>query len=126
MAEKKAWRLIFAEGLLGQYITGNNVWTFRKYSPGSHEFTKGQIIEGHFKDGIMLLLEVMEDTKTKLFAKITKQECIAWGNCTHAEMMEQLRSYYSDLQEDETAALICTRLARINDRPIAGPLPEGV
>ena len=55
--EKKAWRLIFAQGLLGNYIDGSEQWSFRKYYPGSHEFKKGQIIEGHFLEGFGQVLE---------------------------------------------------------------------
>ena len=125
MAEKKAWRLIFAQGLLGNYIGSEGEWSFRKYYPGSHEFKKGQIIEGHFLDGLVLLLEVMEDTQIKPFSKITKQECKEWakGNCTHAQMMAQMAVYHPEVTGEDTAALIKTRLARINNRPIAGPLP---
>lgn len=123
---KKAWRLVFAEGLLGNYLPGEPVWTFRKYSPGSHEFTKGQIIEGHFKDGLMLRLEVLENTRIKRFRDITPEELAAWDTCSHAEMMRQLGSYYPGLTEDDTAALICARLAQVDGRPIAGFLPEGV
>lgn len=123
---KKAWRLVFTEGLLGNYISGGAVWTFRKYSPTSHEFTKGQIIEGHFKDGIMLLLEVLEDTRLKPFRDISKDEYEAWGATSLEDMMEQMRNHYTDLTLDDTAALINVRLARIGDRPVAGLLPEGV
>lgn len=123
---KKAWRLVFAEGLIGNYLSGEAVWTFRKYSPGSHEFTKGQIIEGHFKDGVMLLLEVLEDTRLKPFFDITADEYTAWGATGFANMMEQMRNHYPDLTVEDTAALINVRLARIGDRPIAGFLPEGV
>src|SRR3989338_11276371 len=110
---KKAWRLVFAEGLIGNYISGEAVWTFRRYSPTSHEFTKGQIIEGHFKDGIMLLLEVLEDTRLKPFIEITKREYTAWGAKSHADMMRQMRVHYPDLSHEDTAALINVRLARI-------------
>ncbi len=129
---KKAWRLIFAEGLLGNYLPGEPVWSFRKYSPGSHEFTIGQIIEGHFKDefmqkgGLRILLEVIETTKIKPFRDITQEECVLWGAECSDDMMEQMRDHYPDLSLDDTAALICTRIARIDDRPVAGPLPEGL
>lgn len=123
---KKAWRLVFAEGLIGNYLPGEAVWTFRKYSPGSHEFKKGQIIEGHFKDGVMLLLEVLEDTQIKPFSNITVDEYTAWGATSQADMMEQMRSHYPDLTVEDTAALINVRLARIGDQPIAGFLPEGI
>lgn len=125
MTKKKAWRLIFAKGLLDNYIEGEAVWTFRKYSPGSHEFIKGQIIEGHFLDGVMLLLEVIEDTQIKPFRNITEKEREEWGGgkTSQRRMMQQLQTYYPGLTLDDTAALIKTRLARISDRPIAGPLP---
>jgi hypothetical protein len=123
---KKAWRLIFVEGLLQAYLAGDEVWTFRKYSPGSHEFVKGQLIEGHFKDGLMLLLEVMEDTTIKPFRDITDDECQTWGDCPYEDMMERMAEYYPGVTDDDTAALIRTRLARVGDRQIAGFLPEGL
>jgi len=125
---KKAWRLIFAEGLLGNYINGEAQWTFRKYSPGSHEFKKGQIIEGHFLEGVTLLLEVLVDTQIKFFSYITADECREWGgdNCSHPEMMTQMRKYNPGVTENDMAAMIRVRLARIKDRPIAGPLPVGL
>ena len=123
---KKAWRLIFAEGLLPHYLSGETVWTFRKYSPTSHEFTKGQIIQGHFKDGVMLLLEVLDDTRLKPFRDISRAEYEAWGATSHEDMMGQMRNHYPDLTVDDTAALISARLARIGDLPIAGFLPEGI
>ncbi len=123
---KQAWRLIFAEGLLVNYLPGDPVWSIRRYSPTSHEFKKGQIIQGHFKDGVMLLLEVMEDTRLKLFRDISEEEWTAWGATSHEDMMEQMRVHYPDLFPGDMAALINTRLARIGDRPIAGFLPEGI
>ncbi len=124
MAKKKAWRLVFGEGLLSNYLTGAPEWTFRRYAPGSHEFAKGQIIEGHFLDGVVLLLEVTEATQVKPFSEITKEECSAWGDCSHDEMMDQLRVHYPDLELGDKAALIQTRVARIGERPVAGFLPE--
>ncbi len=121
---KKAWRLIFAPGLLQNYLSGEPVWTFRKYSETSHEFTKGQIIEGHFMDGLMLQLEVVEDTRIKPFLHISPEERRAWGATSLREMMEQMKKHYPDLKLEDNAALICTRLARINGVPIAGFLPE--
>ncbi len=91
MAKKKAWRLIFAEGLLVRYLSGEEIWDFRKLSPGSHEFRNGQIIEGHFLDGGMLLLEVLADTKIKLFSEIYESEYRKWGVSSREEMMEQMR-----------------------------------
>ena len=125
MAEQ-APRLVFAEGLIGNYISGEAVWTFRKYRPKSHEFTKGQIIEGYFKDGMMLLLEVLEDTRLKPFRDIAKEEYEAWGAVSHEDMMRQMRNHYVGLTVDDTAALVHVRLARIEGRPIAGLLPEGI
>jgi len=119
--EKKAWRLRFAEGILEGYLSdgGRVEYDLRKYSPGSHEFTKGQIIEGHFAEGYSLLLEVLEDTKIKTFKDITKEEYRQWGVKSRAKMMEIMRGYYPDLKPSDRAALNTLRLARINDRPIA-------
>lgn len=126
VTEKKAWRLKFAEGILEGYLSGRIEYDFRKYSPGSHEFNKGQIIEGHFfaDKEIMLLLEVLEDTKIKTFKEITKEEYRQWGVTSRAKMMEQMRKYYSGLKASDRAALNTLRLVRINNRPIAGYITD--
>ncbi len=125
MSEKKAWRLRFAEGILEGYLSDGRVeYDFRKYSPGSHEFTKGQLIEGHFAEGFTLLLEVLEDTKIKTFKEITKEEYRQWGVTSRVKMMEQMKKYYPGLKASDTAALNTLRLARINDRPIANFLTD--
>jgi hypothetical protein len=125
--EKKAWRLIFAEGLLENYINGEATWTFRIHRPGSNDFTKGQIIEGHFKDGCMLLLEVLEEPIVKPFNKITAKERAYWNHgrkISHEEMMDVMNQHNPGVAAETTASLIKLRLAQIDGRPIAGPLPE--
>jgi hypothetical protein len=124
---RKAWRLIYAEGLLANYLNGEPVWTFRIHRPGSNDFEKGQIIEGHFVDGVMLLLEVIEAPVVKLFKDITAEERREWNHgddISHEEMMEIMRGHNPGVSDEDTAALIKLRLAQINGRPIAGFLPE--
>src|SRR5258708_40316071 len=129
MPEKKAWRLIFAEGLLQNYLPGELTWTFRVHRPGSNDFEKGQLIEGHFKEGIMLLPDVLEEPKVKPFNKITAPERKEWNHgkaISYIEMIEVMNTHNPSVTGETMAALIKLRLARISDRPIAGPLPEAL
>ncbi|MDP3953797.1 MAG: hypothetical protein Q8Q06_00065 [bacterium] len=124
---KNAWRLIFVEGLLANYLGGKYAWTFRVHRPGSNDFSEGQIIEGHFKDGISLLLEVLEKPRVKPFRDITEAERTEWNHgevISHKDMMEIMGQYNPEVVDDTMAVLIKLRLARIDGRPIAGFLPE--
>jgi len=128
---KKAWRLIFGVGHLPIYLKGEEVLTFRIHRPGSNDFQKNQIIEGHFMEGIMLLLEVVDEPVVKRFSDITHKECKEWArlthdDMTHAGMMRIMREYHSDLTHDTVAVIIRLRLVHVDGRPIAGALPEGL
>ena len=63
MAEMK--RLIFGEGLMFPTLTGEKQITLRKYRAGSHDFVKGEVIRGEFKDGLNVLLQITADTEKK-------------------------------------------------------------
>ncbi|MBI2640667.1 MAG: hypothetical protein HYW91_02130 [Candidatus Sungbacteria bacterium] len=126
---KQAWRLIFVEGLIQNFLTGEECLDFRIYREGSNDFKKGQLIEGHFMDGISLLLEVTEDTVVKRFKDITDEERAKWAHfndpeMSHTDMMEIMRGYYPGLTDESEAAINALRIPRINGRPIAGFLPE--
>ncbi len=126
---KQAWRLIFVEGLIGNFLTGEDCLDFRIYREGSNDFKKGQLIEGHFLDGLSLLLEVTEDTVVKRFSSITAAERSKWArfndpNMSHTEMTRIMREYYAGLTNDSLTAINALRLPKINGRSIAGLLPE--
>lgn len=113
------WRLIFAQGLLAPFWRYDEVISIRKYLPGSNNFTKDQIIQGHFKDGCGFLLDVLEDVVPVEFGAIDQASLNAWGqdvgpHTTHEEMMEAMYGFYGpDLKPDELAAVVHLRLRRV-------------
>ena len=72
MIEKK--RLLFGEGLMSPTLTGNKQITIRKYRAGSHDFVKGEVIRGEFKDGLSILLEITADTEKKPLSELTDKK----------------------------------------------------
>ena len=67
-------KLTFGKGLLAPTLTGGKKITLRKYRVGRHDFTKGDIILGEFRDGFSILLHITADTQTKLFSNLTDRE----------------------------------------------------
>lgn len=126
---KEAWRLIFAGGLFQNFLDGETVVDFRVFREGSNNFKKGQLIEGHFHEGFKVLLEVMESTQVTPFGKIAPSLCDEWGKPTrkktsHAQMMDTMREYYSEVTDRTMAAVNHLRFPRLGSRPIVGRLPE--
>ena len=64
--------LIFGDDLMSPTLTGEKLITIRRYRKGAHDFIKGEMVEGIFKDGLTILLEITEDTKIKTFAKLSR------------------------------------------------------
>ena len=124
---KTGWRLIFVKGLLHNFLDGEVCLDFRKYRPDSNHFKKSQIIEGHFLEGISILLQVTEPTRVKLFSEITDDERDEWGifaqpATSHEQMMQTMQGFYPGLTGDDTVAINFLQLPKIAGRPIAGPV----
>lgn len=108
---QRAWRLVFTKGLLLPFFSGETILTFRVHRPGSNDFECGQLIEGHFLEGVVFLLKVVSDVKVKPFEEITHEECKEWARFTHEdmtnrEMMRIMCGHYPELKGKTLAAII--------------------
>ncbi len=68
MVEMK--RLVFGEGLMTPSLDGSKRFTVRKYREGAHDFSKDEIVIGEFKDGLNILLNIVNDTKKDTFRNL--------------------------------------------------------
>lgn len=115
MAEMQ--RLIFAEGLMAPTLTGDKQITLRKYRAGAHDFVKGEVIRGEFKDGLNILLQITADTERKLFSELTDQEAQADGFDSAEDAFNGLKDYYPDLQKTDLLATIRYEVVKVNEVP---------
>lgn len=115
MAEMK--RLIFGDGLMNPVLTGEKQITLRRYRAGSHDFVKGEVILGEFKDGLTILLQITDDTKKKLFSKLTDREAREYGYKSAKDVFNGLRDYYSDLRKSDVLATIRFEIVKVNGEP---------
>ena len=107
-------RLIFGEGLMGPTLAGDKQITLRKYRAGSHDFVKGEIICGEFKDGLNILLQITADTQKKPFNELTDQETQEDGFESVEDAFSGLNDYYPDLQKTDLLAIIRFEIVKVN------------
>ncbi|KKT60250.1 hypothetical protein A3G55_02445 [Candidatus Giovannonibacteria bacterium RIFCSPLOWO2_12_FULL_44_25] len=112
MAEMK--RLIFGEGLMFPTLTGEKQITLRKYRAGSHDFVKGEVIRGEFKDGLNVLLQITADTEKKPFNELTDAEAQADGFNNAEDAFNGLKDYYPDLQKTDLLATIRYEIVKVD------------
>ncbi|MBI2635183.1 MAG: ASCH domain-containing protein [Parcubacteria group bacterium] len=112
MTEMK--RLIFGEGLMSPTLTGDKQITLRKYRTGSHDFVKGEVIRGEFKDGLNILLQVTADTEKKPFSELTNEEARADGFEDAEAAFNGLKDYYPDLQKSDLSATIRYKIVEVD------------
>ncbi len=115
MAELK--KLVFGEGLMGPTIAGDKKITLRKYRAGAHDFTKGLLILGIFKDGLNIVLCITKDTEKKPFSKMTYEEARLDGFADVEDAFNNLRDYYPDLKKTDILATIRYEVAEIASSP---------
>lgn len=103
MEEKRAWRLIFTEGLLENFLNfPNEVLDFRVSRESSNWFKRGQIIEGHFAEGFSILLEVQRDTLVLPLMEIGADIRNAWGRVLQettltGDVLKTMKLYYPEI-----------------------------
>lgn len=114
MVEMK--RLIFGEGLMSPSLDGSKRFTIRKYREGSHDFTKGEIIKGEFKDGLTILLQITEDTKKGTFNDLKKQkrDLNKNGYYFDKQYFDDLAAWYPDLTWDDVGAIVFFEILKVN------------
>lgn len=118
MTEMK--RLIFGEGLMSPTLTGDKQITLRKYRAGSHDFVKGEVIRGEFKDDLNILLQITADTEKKPFSELTDEEAQADGFEDAEAAFNGLKGYYPDLQRSDLLATIRYKIVEVEGTPAVG------
>lgn len=114
----KIKELVFGEGLMTPSLEGEKRLTLRRYRPESHDFKKGEIVVGIFKDGLDVLLKITADTLTKPFGKVTDREAKDWGRGDAASLFEGLLDYYPDLKKTDTLAVIEFEVLKVSGVPV--------
>jgi hypothetical protein len=115
----KLKELIFGEGLLGPTLEGDKRFTVRKYRAEAHDFEKGEIVLGKFKDGFDILLEINEDTTVGPFVNLRSPKCNLKqaGYYFDNEYFDELKSYYPDLSWADTGAIVFFQVLHVNGVP---------
>lgn len=113
-------RLIFGNDLMSPTLSGEKLITLRKYRSDSHDFAKGEIIIGEFKDGLDILLQITADTEKKLFSELTDEEAQGYGYADSENCFNNLKEYYFDLKKSDILAVIRYEVLKVNDVPVVG------
>lgn len=118
MAEPK--RLIFGEGLMAPSLDGSKRFTVRKYREDSHDFVKGEVIKGEFKDGLTILLQITEDTRKGSFKNLkkTKKDLNKNGYYFDKQYFEDLANWYPDLTWDDMGAIVFFEVLKVDGVPV--------
>lgn len=99
-------------------LSGEKTLTLRKYRPEAHDFKKGDVVVGVFKDGLNVLLQVTEDTLTKPFNEVTDEEARDWGRDDAVSLFQGLQDYYPDLKGSDTLAVIEFEVLKVDGVPV--------
>lgn len=116
-------RLVFGEGLMLQSLDGSKRFTVRVYREGSHDFTKGEIIKGEFKDGLTILLQIVADTKKAPFIelKCSKNDLDKNGYYFDTRYFKELGTHYTDMTWDTMGAIVFFEVLRVGGIPVVTP-----
>lgn len=114
MAEMK--RLIFGEGLMYPSLDGSKRFTVRKYREDSHDFTKGEVIKGEFKDGLTILLRIIEDTRKDTFQNLKKpkRDLNKNGYYFDKQYFDDLAAYYPNLTWNDRGAIVYFEILKVD------------
>lgn len=63
-------KLVFGEGLMVPSLMDDKYFTIRKFRESVHDFKKGEIVIGVFKEGFNFLLRITADSKIAPFKKL--------------------------------------------------------
>ncbi len=111
-------KLVFGEGLMAPTIRGPKTATIRRYRPEAHDFKKGEVFVGEFKDGLNILMQATADTETKPVNKLGDSESRESGFKDAKDARIGLRHWYPDLKMTEMAAIIRHEVLKVNDTPV--------
>ncbi len=112
--------LIFGEGLMAPIFSGDKTFTVRKFRLGAHDFKKGEIIIGKFKDGLNVLLQITKDSKITLFKRLlnSKRDLENDGYWFNGEYFNGLKNYYPDLTWEDMGAIVFHEVLKVSGVPV--------
>ncbi len=113
--------LVFAEGLLRPVFFGKKEITLRHYRPEAHDFKKGELFVGKFKDGLDIALKAKQATKVKPFSALTDREAQEDGFRDVRDAFEGMGRYYSDLTPNSELAIVRFKMATKRGLIVARP-----
>lgn len=110
--------LAFGPGLLIPTLTGEKLFTIRKYRPEAHDFAQGEVVVGEFAEGFQILLRITRDTIVRPFGELLRTKTVAkreGGYWFNKQYFNDLRKYYSDLTWHTLGAVVCYEVLKIED-----------
>lgn len=113
-------KLVFGEGLMAPSLDGSKRFTVRKYREGSHDFTKDEVIQGEFKDGLTILLKITDDTKKDAFRNLKRSRRFTAKNGYYfdEQYFDELAAWYPDLTWDDTGAIVFFEVLKVDGIPV--------
>ncbi|MEL6759086.1 MAG: ASCH domain-containing protein [Myxococcota bacterium] len=89
----------FSRGQTKSITSGAQQASIRVYREDAHQFDRGELFVGDFRDGARLVLRATQPTEVCKLKQVTDRIMLAAGYETRKEMMEALQKHYPDLTE---------------------------
>jgi len=115
---KEDLRIIeFHKGQFEYVIAGEKLFTIRRLRPETHILLKGEYFVGRFQEGFDLLLIATQNTESKIFANLTKEDAMEDLYATLEELQGDLRRFYPNIQCSDMVAMIRFEIPKMTDIP---------
>jgi hypothetical protein len=75
------------------------------------------VLDGEFKDGLNILLQITADTEKKPFSELKDAEAQADGFDSAGDAFNGLKDYYPDLQKTDLLATIRYEIVKVDGTP---------
>lgn len=121
MTKKEMKKLVFGEGLMSPSLDGSKRYTVRKYRLEAHDFKKGEVVIGNFKDGLDILLRITDDVIKAPFKDLKRSKGEAerkGGYYFDQKYFDDLKKYYPDLTWETTGAVVYFEVLKVNGVPV--------
>jgi hypothetical protein len=111
----KIKRLVFGKGLMSPSLDGEKTFTIRKYKEGTHDFKKGEIIKGVFRDGLDILLQITDDPKIDKFNNLKRAQLYLALNRYYfdTKYFRDLKKWYPELTWDDVGIVIFFEVLKV-------------
>jgi hypothetical protein len=109
-------KLVFGRGLMSPSLDGQKTFTIRKYKEGTHDFKKGEIIKGVFRDGLDILLQITDDPIKNSFKNLRRARLYLPTNGYYFDnkYFKDLKVWYPDLTWDDIGTVIRFEVLKVD------------